>query len=725
MAYDPATGDTVLFGGAEITSGPAIMLSDTWTWDGATWTEQFPSASPPALYGASLAYDDATNDLVLFGGLSDTGDMSETWTWNGITWTQQVSTTTPPVPVPPARHSAAMAYDHVAGQLVLFGGLDGRTILNDTWTWNGTTWTQQHPATKPTARYAASIAYDPAMGNAVLFGGYSGGQTGLSDTWTWNGTTWSLQNPAIIPPARYGASMAYDPLQSEIVLFGGYDNGASDLSDMWTWDGTKWVPRSPTTKPPARRFAAMDYDAATANLVLFGGDPGDSGTPGSLDDTWIWGSGGAFTDSVVLPSIILGATDTATAAVTGDAGAAVPTGTVRFYACGPTPTPTSCESQASPLGGPVSLSPISSDTATAMSSALNPTSTGYWCVAADYSGDANYAFGSDTTTDACLFVEPPVVTTPAVSTVSLGSTDNDNATVFGTTADGAPTGTVSFYDCGPTVVATSCTSQASPVGGPIGLTPGPGDTSTAMSPTFTPNALGYWCFAGVYSGDSNYAPASDATTEECISVTPVLSSKPTLSSIGLGTSDTDVATATGNVGSATPTGTVSFYECGPSATPTPCTSRVSSIGSPVTLIPGPANTAKATSPSFTPNAVGIWCFAADYSGDGSYPQGSDATTDQCFNVIDALPAFTSAGSASATAKQPFTFTITTTGSPTVTIVNSGARKKWLVFTDNHNGTATIDSKAAHTGKHVFTFTATNGAGSVNQTFVLTVRKAAG
>ena len=43
MAYDPATGTMVLFGGF----GEGY-LSDTWTFDGSTWTEQFPATGPAA-----------------------------------------------------------------------------------------------------------------------------------------------------------------------------------------------------------------------------------------------------------------------------------------------------------------------------------------------------------------------------------------------------------------------------------------------------------------------------------------------------------------------------------------------------------------------------------------------------------------------------------------------------------------------------------------------------
>jgi hypothetical protein len=724
MAYDPATGDTVLFGGVQVTSGPEVLLGDTWTWDGSTWSQVFPSASPPALYSASFAYDDATNDLVLFGGISANGDLSETWIWNGTTWTQEASNALQPPPVPPTRHSASMVFDQAASQMVLFGGVDGRTVLDDTWTWNGTTWTQQHPSAKPSSRYAATMSYDPAKANAVLFGGFSSGETAMSDTWTWNGSTWAAQNPTAVPPARFGASMAYDPVQSEVVLFGGYDNGATDLSDMWTWNGTNWMPRSPSTSPPARRYASIDYDVATGDLLLFGGDPGDNGTPSSLGDTWIWGSGGTFSESAASPSLVLGASDTATATVMGEPGAAPPTGTVAFYACGPTAMPIACGSQADSLGSAVTLSPGPGETATATSSPFTPTAAGTWCFGAIYSGDANYSEGFDNTTDACFSVVAPVATTPTAAAITLGSTDSDNATVFGTAAGGVPTGTMSFYECGPTTVPTPCTSTTNEVGGPLSVTPGADDTATASSPTFSPDAVGYWCFAGDYSGDGNYSPASDSTTDECVSVTPVFATDPTLSSIGLGASDTDVATATSNPGSDIPTGTVTFYECGPTATPTPCTSQASPLGTPVTLTPGSGDAAQAVSPSFTPDAVGVWCFGADYSGDGTYPASADTTTDECFDVAQVAPAFTSAASASATAKQAFTFTIATTGSPAAAITSSGTKKKWVGFTDNHNGTATLSSTAPKRGKHVFTFTATNSAGSVTQTFLLTVGKAA-
>ena len=106
------------------------------------------------------------------------------------TWTQASPTTSPP-----ARSTASMAYDPATGNMVLFGGYGSSGNLGDTWTWNGVTWTQVSPTASPTARFGASMAFDPATGNMVLFGGVSGSGGILGDTWTWMTTVTAPSSP--------------------------------------------------------------------------------------------------------------------------------------------------------------------------------------------------------------------------------------------------------------------------------------------------------------------------------------------------------------------------------------------------------------------------------------------------------------------------------------------------------------------------------------------------
>jgi hypothetical protein len=78
MAYDAATGTIVLFGGKNNSPG---FLSDTWTWDGSTWTKQAPAAHPPGRFEAAMAYDAAARNVVLFGGRAGSTWVGDTWTW--------------------------------------------------------------------------------------------------------------------------------------------------------------------------------------------------------------------------------------------------------------------------------------------------------------------------------------------------------------------------------------------------------------------------------------------------------------------------------------------------------------------------------------------------------------------------------------------------------------------------------------------------------------------
>jgi hypothetical protein len=159
------------------------------------------------------------------------GDHDDTWTWNGATWTQQHPATSPP-----ARQAAAMAYDAATGTVVLFGGFGSSSLLGDTWTWNGTTWTQQHPATSPRARQGTAMAYDAVTGAVVLFGGFNSRTSPnyLGDTWTWDGTTWTKQQPAAHPSARDVAAVA-DAATGTVVLFGGGSPDGGVFGDTWTW----------------------------------------------------------------------------------------------------------------------------------------------------------------------------------------------------------------------------------------------------------------------------------------------------------------------------------------------------------------------------------------------------------------------------------------------------------------------------------------------------------
>jgi hypothetical protein len=275
FAYDYATHSVVLFGGF---TNPAT-LGDTWTFQ-TEWTQLSPATSPSPRQGQAMAWDGAAGNVVLFGGNESDGTyLNDTWTWDGTTWTQQF----PPVSPPVRRLDyPSMAYDAATQTVLMFGGTNASDALDDTWTWNGVTktWTQQFPATSPSPRQAP-LAYDAVTKTVVLFGGNNETGSIFADTWIWDGSNWNQQSPASSPSARQVEEMAYDALLGAVVLFGGTSGPGQNLNDTWLWNGATWTEIHPANTPPGTWEGAMTYDPLIKGLLLFSG----FGTT-TLDDTW-------------------------------------------------------------------------------------------------------------------------------------------------------------------------------------------------------------------------------------------------------------------------------------------------------------------------------------------------------------------------------------------------------------------------------------------------------
>jgi hypothetical protein len=315
MAFDSTTNQLILFGGFSFSG----ELGDTFNWDGIAWTELFPSTSPPARGAASMAFDSTTNQLILFGGFGTTNVLDDTWQWTGTDWTELFPSTSPP-----ARSDAPMVFDPATNQLILFGGYNGTNVVGDTWNWDGTTWMQLFPSTSPSARSDSSMAFDPVTNQLILFGG-AGDSGNLNDTWSWDGTNWMQLFPATSPPARSDAVMAFDPGTNQVILFGGRGN-FGNLTDTWSWDGFTWTQLSTSRSPVFSDGTVMAFDSATNQMILFD----------TTGNTWNWASFPPFfavatpsspsicsgqTTSIALSSNVPGTTFSWTASPVGVSGA--------------------------------------------------------------------------------------------------------------------------------------------------------------------------------------------------------------------------------------------------------------------------------------------------------------------------------------------------------------------------------------------------------------------
>lgn len=320
-----------LFGGrGTSTDGGVATLDDTWTWNGTEWSDEgSPTSSGGPEPGERAAMVSLGGNTYMMGGFDDdSGKYSfDTWSWNGATWSQVFIATppapdggvsaldagAPPPPFPSARDDAAATA--VSGQIVLYGGhgqdvSQGYAIgdLQDTWTWDGQTahpWTTFPvvPGATPGPRSGAAAA--TLGGTMILFGGSCGPSvavpcptgTLLGDTWAWDGAQWT-QVALTGPPPRVHAAAA--SVASGVLLFGG-DGESGPLGDTWLWDGTTWTQQTVFVAPSPRSGASIGVLDGT--VVLFGGSDGSF----QLFDTWTWSEGGWMEQDAVGPTQRFGA----------------------------------------------------------------------------------------------------------------------------------------------------------------------------------------------------------------------------------------------------------------------------------------------------------------------------------------------------------------------------------------------------------------------------------
>ncbi|MGI0131038.1 MAG: hypothetical protein ACREEC_12965, partial [Thermoplasmata archaeon] len=193
MVYDVADGYVLYWGGFIPATG--AYSSQTWMFKSGVWTQLFPSNGPFASEFASMAYDPAAGYVLLFGGEYFGFSYNWTWGYQAGSWFQVCSYPCAFGIYPPAaRYGSGMAYDQGSGAMILFGGYGGRSgtsYLSDTWVFFATGthvgyWTNYTTflgSTHPGSRALPGMAWDQADNEIVLFGG--GNATSVfQDTWT-------------------------------------------------------------------------------------------------------------------------------------------------------------------------------------------------------------------------------------------------------------------------------------------------------------------------------------------------------------------------------------------------------------------------------------------------------------------------------------------------------------------------------------------------------------
>lgn len=186
FTFDRTRNVAVLFGGLKL--NPAARTDETWEWNGTTWTQATPAVRPSVREYPVLAFDPTTQRVLMYGGenvaQSQLFQFNDTWTWNGVTWQQQFPSTPPFL-----RRLPVMVSDLARSRVMLYGGNQFDFM---TWEWDGAQWQARAIASPgPLEQHVAT--YDSQRREVLVFGGVTWpNSTFISNLWrygTANGAT--------------------------------------------------------------------------------------------------------------------------------------------------------------------------------------------------------------------------------------------------------------------------------------------------------------------------------------------------------------------------------------------------------------------------------------------------------------------------------------------------------------------------------------------------------
>ncbi|UCE06929.1 MAG: hypothetical protein JSW07_02500 [bacterium] len=245
------------------------------------WKNKTLEHKPTGRIDLAMASVCGTEKIIIFGGWNNGTNLNDTWVYdyNENTWTEKY-----PSIKPSARWGIKMGSIYGTEKFLLFGGNDGSNC-NDTWIYdlNQNEWTEKFPFESPKPRNFYGMTSVWGTDKVVLFSGMG---PGLNDTWIYDfkNNTWKEKTILNPPSVRRGHSMTSIWGTDKILMFGGFD-GSNFLEDTWIFDlsDEKWTEINPTLEPDARSPYSLSYFHGTDKILLYGGTDGTT-----FDDTWIF-----------------------------------------------------------------------------------------------------------------------------------------------------------------------------------------------------------------------------------------------------------------------------------------------------------------------------------------------------------------------------------------------------------------------------------------------------
>ncbi|HNT34372.1 MAG TPA: kelch repeat-containing protein, partial [bacterium] len=301
--YDDALDRMIVFAGRGSSGYLNSCTQMSLSLGNEAWKSLAPSGESlpvPRAYHTAIVYPaDSGNYMVIFGGKGGTTRVnyySDTWAMFMKKGEEAWSQLQPKGIIPPARESHSAIYDPKWKRMIVFGGRNAATSMNDLWVLDLATLTwSAHGSTQkgPSNRAGHSAVYDAKNERMLVFGGVL--DTGLYTTEIWS-LDLSIEDGGWtkLPTEGKGAHgvawhcAVYDDPNKRMLTFAGTDGAQTSYLQCVSYVSSvtgSWMALSPTgVTPPARQDVAAVLDPEDERLVVFGGQAGFVGIFGDAHE---------------------------------------------------------------------------------------------------------------------------------------------------------------------------------------------------------------------------------------------------------------------------------------------------------------------------------------------------------------------------------------------------------------------------------------------------------
>jgi hypothetical protein len=318
MTFDSTNGRVLMHGGTD--SDPTDSMwgkNDFWSWDGSVWTDLCPlgkfhcvptelSADDSGFVEPRMVWDSTRNMLVMTQGWSDsikqigqtvyanTDTAAYVFEWDGTEWTRFRSQDNPACAGdwPCGRMHAAIAYDSIRNEMVLFGGSGDISdwgegyegTFNDTWVWkNDHSWseicTSGACAGWNEFQVWPAAGYYPETQETLQYGGGEYDSVhGTNKLWAYNGNDWYLKcGNGSCGSATPNLMKAFFILNGKRMLLFGGESGLLGSKKTYSFKDELMLLLNngePHDDIAEKLWGCADFDTQRGRVVYFGGHDG-------------------------------------------------------------------------------------------------------------------------------------------------------------------------------------------------------------------------------------------------------------------------------------------------------------------------------------------------------------------------------------------------------------------------------------------------------------------